>query len=746
MVFLKNIRKYKLTRKLLIYILLISFVFTLLTTIVQILFDYNRYMKDIENTLNSFRESYLDVIGGSLWNVNHEQLKIQLEGAVKLPYISYIFVEELQGKVEYNMEIGKKKTTRFTQRKFPIEYKLVNNELVHFGDLTVMVDHDPILASLWKKAQFNFFINTFTILILGIIFFFLFHRMFTIHLTTLADYAEGVSLDKLDKEFILKRKVRNIEDDELEIVVKAINNMRLRLLEGKRLLADEIVERKKTEKKLIEARKAAEVANKAKSEFLANMSHEIRTPLNVVTGFSELLSSLVKEEKAKSYLVSIKKASNSLLRLINDILDLSRLEVGRIDIQTKPADVHLIINEIEQVFKMKVLDKGLNFIVDITEDLPKILFLDEVRLRQILLNLVGNAIKFTEDGFIKLTAKKGIRSIKKDIIDLIITVEDTGIGIARHDQKLIFESFRQQSGYSSKKYGGAGLGLTISKRLAEMMQGQITVNSILDKGTIFTVVLKDVKISKVKSLEKENNFTNLNIKFSKSKVLVVDDVASNREVIKEILIKINLEVFLAENGQEAIIIAEEIQPDLIIMDVRMPIMGGIEAARILKKNKKTVHIPIIALTASVKPGDRTKEINKYFDSFMSKPVNINKIYKELIKYLEYKESREKLVDTNKYNLTIKQIVQLPMILDPIQKKIIPQIKKIEGVIVKDEVISVADAIIKIGKEYKIQELIDNGNSLKDSAFNFDIELIEKKITDFFEIIEKFKKLKDRANG
>ena len=270
------------------------------------------------------------------------------------------------------------------------------------------------------------------------------------------------------------------------------------------------------ENALKKARKAAEAAANAKSVFLANMSHEIRTPLNAVTGFSELLSSLVKDEKQKSYISAIKNAGKSLLTLINDILDLSKIEAGKFELQYTDVNLKRIIGEIEQIFVLQASRKNIQFIITIDDNVPPTLRLDEIRLRQILLNLVGNAVKFTENGIIKMTVallnnahvkppdtttheSPGNFNIRiVHIFDLHISVEDSGIGIAENEIDTIFDSFKQQTGQNTAQYGGTGLGLAISRRLIEMMNGRILVESSVGKGSLFNIIIPDVKAIKVK--------------------------------------------------------------------------------------------------------------------------------------------------------------------------------------------------------------------------------------------------------
>lgn len=240
---------------------------------------------------------------------------------------------------------------------------------------------------------------------------------------------------------------------------------------------------------------AAEAANSAKSEFLANMSHEIRTPMNAILGLAELLDSLISDKKQKNYLETIKSSGKNLLTIINDILDLSKIEAGKMEIHYEPVNPYPLFHEIKDIFSLSISRKGLEFVMNIAPDIPESLLLDDIRLRQILFNLVGNAVKFTERGQIKLSARKVQHQNGPGTIDLLIAVEDTGIGIDPESHDKIFEAFRQQDGQSTKKYGGTGLGLTISRRLAEMMGGTISVQSRVNEGSTFEITLRGVLIA-----------------------------------------------------------------------------------------------------------------------------------------------------------------------------------------------------------------------------------------------------------
>ncbi len=255
-----------------------------------------------------------------------------------------------------------------------------------------------------------------------------------------------------------------------------------------------INERRMIEAELEASRRNAENANELKSQFIASMSHEIRTPMNAILGYTALLNELIKDEKGKRYIRSIQRAGNTLVELINDILDISKLEVGEMAIQTGQFSIRNLMEEIQSVFMWSVESKGIELNVAVDPEIPELLLLDDLRIRQIVFNLVGNAVKFTGNGGIEVAASVMDPSESSDIITLKIAIRDTGIGIPEDQQKSIFEPFKQMDGQSNKKYGGTGLGLSISKRLAEVMGGSITLISDPGLGSTFTLVLPDVVV------------------------------------------------------------------------------------------------------------------------------------------------------------------------------------------------------------------------------------------------------------
>ena len=312
----------------------------------------------------------------------------------------------------------------------------------------------------------------------------------------------------------------------------------------------DITQRKEYEVNLEKSKKEAERANKSKSEFLANMSHEIRTPMNAILGFAEILHNRIDDPGHKKMLKSIVSSGNLLLSLINDILDLSKIEAGKLEISPQPTDLVHVLKEIKELFSEKLNQRGLVLNLIVPEDFPDSLRLDDIRIRQILFNLVGNAIKFTSKGYIAIEVLFSQKTSEGG--ELVIKVMDTGAGIPESQHSLIFEAFRQQEGQIDRQFKGVGLGLAISKHLAEKMNGSITLKSIEGKGSEFTVVLKDIKLTEFAARRSDSDLTEIDIEFEKALVLIVDDVEANIDVVKSYLENTGLNVLSTDSGESAL--------------------------------------------------------------------------------------------------------------------------------------------------------------------------------------------------
>ncbi|MBM3707133.1 MAG: response regulator [Actinobacteria bacterium] len=520
-------------------------------------------------------------------------------------------------------------------------------------------------------------------------------------------------------------------------------------------VARDINEKKQAEENLKIAKMQAEksalralAADSAKSEFLANMSHEIRTPMNAIIGFSEILREQVTNPDYIKYIDTIITSGNTLLGLINDILDLSKIEAGKMDFQYRPVDPNALFGDIVKIFDVKIKDRGLKLITDIDDKLPSYLMLDEVRIRQILFNLVGNAVKFTDKGYIELKVK-GVFYPDRSKIDLIFSVKDTGIRISEEDKKIIFDAFKQSMRQNVKKYGGTGLGLAITKKLVELMNGEITVESTVGKGSIFKVKIKEVSVASIDLSLEEKKLVGEDVVFYNQKVLIVDDIESNRLLLRELLNIYGLKVLEAENGKEAIKMAESKNPDIILMDLRMPVMDGYEAIKILKNNSRLKAIPIIVLTASAMKSseDDIKKIN--CDSYIRKPVKRFELISELKKYLDFTikgEVKEKLPEKKiSESSVVKQTsganVKLTEILNMLEGEISNKYIRIKKEFILNDIEDFAKEMLDFGKKYNLNIIIDWSSKLGNQAANFDLENLAFTINEFENILDKFKEVK-----
>jgi len=408
-------------------------------------------------------------------------------------------------------------------------------------------------------------------------------------------------------------------------------------------------------KELSEAKLKADLATQSKSDFLANMSHEIRTPMNGIIGMAHLALHTEDNTKQKKYLNQIDESAKILLGIINDILDFSKIEANKLEVENINFDMKKIIANVKNLLEDKAYEKGLQFTIIYDED-ESFYLGDPLRIGQVLINLMTNAIKFTSDGFVELKIQK------VDSNKLKFIISDSGVGIEKNNINKLFSSFTQEDSSTTRKFGGTGLGLTISKQLVELMGGEIFVTTKLGVGSEFSFILplsKGVREEQIGSKQELEELQKELYQLSGSKILLVEDNSTNSEIVIGLLEDTNILIDVASNGLEAVQLFKHNRGEyeLILMDIHMPIMDGFEATKIIKEIDN--NIPIIALSANVMRSDIEKTLNGGMLEHLNKPIDVNKLYTILLKYIPKKIEKQTFNSQNESENQSKKEVYIP---------------------------------------------------------------------------------------
>ncbi len=476
-----------------------------------------------------------------------------------------------------------------------------------------------------------------------------------------------------------------------------------------------------------EKNQLAEAASKAKSDFLAKMSHEIRTPMNAIIGMAEMALREYISDAAREYIITIKHAGANLLSIVNDILDFSKIESGKLEIIHSNYQFSSLINDVVNIIRMRVVDSNLSFVVNIDQNVPNSLFGDETRVRQVMLNILSNAVKYTKKGFISFSVNGEITG---DTVLLTIEITDSGIGIKKEDLEKLFDDFVRLDFAINKGVEGTGLGLAITKNLIKMMNGNITVQSEYGKGSTFTVKLPQ-KIRSNESVDSTKN-DNITIKFNapNARVLIVDDINTNLKVAKGLMQPYKMQIDLCSSGAEAIEKIKADNYDLVFMDQMMPEMDGIEATKRIRETH--TNLPIIALTANAVSGVREMFLANGFNDFLSKPIDTIELNSILEKWLP-KEKQEKATETvrESSNVNIE-------ILDTFYKDGLKKIKEIKECLETDNYplfIIYIHALKSASASVGALDLSETAKSLEMAGKKRDFTYIKQRTPQFLSALE-----------
>lgn len=629
-------------------IAIIIFVLELIMMAAVLSVTLSHSLKTSQEHLTESENVLLDILGDlsriALITSEYDELQPYIEQVTSVPHVVDVFLANHNGRIVVSSNvsnIGEKLLRGESQRASIWRQKDIANATGKIGTLAIVFSHQDLIEA--NQASLNLGIQValsgmVIIALVGVIIGYLLTR----RLESLAVTAQRIAEGDLEVRTNFKGK------DEVAIVGRAFDHMAENIKTYIDNLIDSEEELRKAqnslEKRVEERTRQLAIAtdeairaNNSKSTFLANISHEIRTPLTAIIGFSDSLhDKSLGEEERKEAINTINESGKHLLRIINDILDLSKVEAAKIEVETIESSPFEMVNDVKAIVQHQADQKGLYFNIEYNFPLPKTIYTDPVRVKQVLLNLCSNALKFTEIGGVIL--KIGCDCSRKEISFKVI---DTGIGLDNSQQERIFNAFEQADSSTTRRYGGTGLGLSLSRMLANLLGGDITVSSTPEVGSCFTLTISAGDIDKSdliyyadSRVYKHSEQQELPDRQLTGKVLLAEDNRENQKLINMYLRRFGLEVDIASNGQEAVKLAGQNSYDLIIMDIHMPIMSGIEAVKILRT--RGYNGPIAALTANAMQEGVNNCLKAGCDTFLTKPIDLAEFFQMLSKYLATK--------------------------------------------------------------------------------------------------------------
>jgi len=618
-------------RRLAFYILMFSSVVTLASTVLELTLDYRRDVSGIAARLRQISVSYASSMSSSRWVSSDKDLKIQLDGIMRLPDMQYIEVVENDGSLA--MAVGRPRTDSVISNEFALSY-IHREKLVPLGRVITVANLDSAYQNLKNKILVILVAQGIKTFLVSLFILFLFDRLVGVYLRRIASHSASLVTDSRHQPLSLEGKEsQGLAGDELDQVVVALNNTQARMataiaerdqsLMALKSMNDKLEARvAERTRDLADAKAAAESANIAKSAFLANMSHELRTPLNAILGFAQIMERDKRLPEDERHNVGvINRAGGHLLSVINDVLEISRIEAGRTTAHKEVFDLTETLSAIEEMIRIRAEAKHLALHVEYLGPTPSHVQGDPHHLRQVLINLLGNGVKYTDAGEVALRIEPLGEHIRFE-------VADTGHGIGLADQERVFHAFYQTEAGIAKGEG-TGLGLTISREFVRLMGGELTVLSEPGRGSTFgfTIPLPAAEAPATKAAL--GSVVGLAEGQPAPRILVVEDHPDNRDLICQLMTSIGCQINHAANGAQAVDAFGRWKPDLIWMDMRMPVMDGYAATRAIRQLPDGASVKIAALTASAFREDKAAILAAGCDDMVFKPIDANKLFEAM---------------------------------------------------------------------------------------------------------------------
>ncbi|NRF31042.1 ATP-binding protein [Vibrio coralliilyticus] len=628
---MKKQRQLGIDKQLVIVTLLVSLVLAFVMAGVNFYVDYQGEQNNLDKQMLQIEDSYVASLQNSLWIEDQKQLTTQASSIFQLPAVDRLtIIDSKSTLIELGNEITGKKVTNV----WDLTYQLGNKSFT-LGQLRIETDLAPVYHALWQKFLFLLVMTLIQTLLIVSCLLWLTMKLILKPISHLSSAMADFQASPTPNKLVMPKRLFH---DEISHLTDKYNQCAEQL--------------RVNYQQIIESKEKAEIANVKKSEFLANMSHEIRTPMNGIVGVAELLKETKPNEVQRNYVDILLTSSHTLLDIINDILDFSKIEAGHFELDPTKFDLKSLIQQQANEYSIRAKQQELFFDCNIDPAVPQEIEADSVRLKQVINNLIGNALKFTHRGYVELN----IKLLENETGNLLqFEVKDTGIGIAKDKLDSIFDKFQQADGSTARQYGGTGLGLAISQKIVELMGGKLQVTSEVDLGSSFYFSIPiDTPSTAIGGIVQSSpnlvefpassgtQMKKLSPKYKTGlKVLVVEDTRVNQQVIQVMLNLLGLEVDIANNGVEALEYCQQNEVDAILMDCHMPVMDGYEATQKIRQLEGwAAYVPIIAVTANVIKEDRERCFEIGMNGFLSKPVKPKEIEEALIDYVPAYQSAQ----------------------------------------------------------------------------------------------------------